>query len=101
MEAVFYNLDVRTLIYFTRELPGLSPDLELAGFQVYEALALSEVFFLVEQHPSAHIVIDANVEDTAAKEVAQHHPTLRLNPSTTATDVLWGLSSLSPDATVQ
>jgi len=90
-----------TIIYFTRELPGLSFDLELAGFQVYEALAISEVFFLVERHPSAHIVVDHTVEDHAAREVEQHHPTLRLNSKATATDVLWELSSLSPGAPVQ
>jgi hypothetical protein len=90
-----------TIIYFTRELPGLSPDLELAGLQVYEALAISEVFYLVEQHPSAPIVVDHTVEDDAAREIAQHHSTLRLRSKTTATDVLWELSSLSPGAPVQ
>lgn len=98
--TVFYNLRVRTLIYCTRELPGLSNELEVAGFQVYEALALSEVFFLAEQHPGAHIVIDHTVEDGAANEIAQHYPTLRLKQEATAADVLWELSSLS-DGTVQ
>lgn len=40
---------MRTLIYFTRELPGMTEDLERAGFQVYEALAISEVFYLAER----------------------------------------------------
>ena len=90
-----------TVIYFTRELPGLSNDLELAGFQVHEALALSEVFFLVEQHPSAHIVVDHTVEDSAATHIAQHYMTLRLNAGSTAKDLLWELSSLSTDGAVQ
>lgn len=98
--TVFYNFDVRTLIYCTRELPGLSNDLEVAGFQVYEALALSEVLFLAEQHPNAPIVIDHTVNDSTANEIARHYPTLRLTHQATAADVLWDLSSL-PDATVQ
>lgn len=92
---------MRTLIYFTRELPGLSPDLELAGFQVYEALALSEVFFLADQHPSAHIIVDHTVQHDAATEIAQHYATLRLSHGATAADVLWEISSLASDATVQ
>jgi len=101
MRAVFYNSGVRTLIYFTRELPGLSPDLELAGFQVYEALALSEVFYLVDQHPTARIVVDRTVENDAASELAQHYTTFRLNPGATAADILWEVSCLSSDGAVQ
>ena len=92
---------MRTLIYFTRELPGLSPDLELAGFQVYEALARSEVFYLADQHPSANIVVDHTVEDDAAKDIAEHYTTLRLKPGATAAEILWKLSSLAPDAALQ
>ena len=53
----------RTVIYFTRELPGLSEKLREAGLHVYEALAISEVFCLTEQHPNAHIIVDHTVED--------------------------------------
>lgn len=88
------------MIYFTRELPGLSNDLELAGIQVYEGLALSEVLFLAEQHPTAHIVVDHTVEPDAATEIAQHYTTLRLNPGATAADILWELSCFS-DVAVQ
>lgn len=82
-----------TLIYFTRELPGISEELSEAGFQVYEALALSEVFYLAEHHPGAHIIVDHNVEDDAAREVARHHITLRLQPNANAANVLWELSN--------
>jgi hypothetical protein len=40
---------MRSLIYFTRELPGLSEDLIEKGFQVYEALAVSEALYLCQQ----------------------------------------------------
>lgn len=89
------------MIYFTRELPGLSNDLEAAGLQVYEALAISEVLYLAEQHPSAHIVIDSNVEDAAALEIAEHHVTLRLKPEATAAAVLWEISGLADGAAIQ
>lgn len=92
---------MRTLIYFTRELPGLSEDLIEAGFQVYEALAISDVFCLAEQYPSAIVVIDSSVEDLAALEIARSEPTLRLKPRATAADVIWRLSELSPDAGIQ
>jgi len=86
---------VRTLIYFTRELPGIGAELSRAGCQVYEALALSEVFYLAEQHPDAAIVIDHSVDDEAAREVARHHVTLRMTPDATVTNVVWELSHLS------
>lgn len=79
----------------------MSNDLELAGFRVYEALALSEVFYLVERHPSAHIVLDHTVEDDAANEIAQHYSTLRLTRNTTIADVLWELSSPSIERSIQ
>lgn len=84
----------RTLVYFTRELPGLSDDLLEYGFQIYEALAVSEVLYLCEQHPKALVVIDHTVEPDAAKTVAQKHMTLQLKPEATAADVLWELSQL-------
>jgi hypothetical protein len=82
--------------YFTRELSGLSNELERAGLQVYEALAISEVFYLAEQNP-----IDHTVQDDAAQEVAQHHVTLQLKPEATAADVIWAVSGFSPDVTLQ
>lgn len=84
---------MRTLIYFTRELPGISEELSQAGFEVYEALAISEVFYLVEQHPVAHIVVDHTVEQEVAEKIALHYVTLRLKPEATAADVVWELAN--------
>lgn len=86
---------MRSLIYFTRELPGISEDLTERNIQVYEALAVSEVFYLSEQHPDSIVVIDDSVDDAAAQEVASRRMTLRLKPDAKATDVLWELSLLS------
>jgi hypothetical protein len=60
---------VRSLIYFTRELPGLSEDLSEHGFQVYEALAISEVLYLSQQHPALVVVIDHTVDPDAAVQL--------------------------------
>jgi len=84
---------LRTLIYFTRELPGISEELSAAGFQVFEALSISEVFYLAEQQQGAHIIVDHTVEEDAAHEVAHHHITLRLQPNANAANVLWEVSN--------
>lgn len=86
---------MRSLIYFTRELPGISEDLTERNIQVYEALALSEVFYLSEQHPDSIVVIDHSVDDAAADKVTSRLITLRLKPHATAIDVFWELSLLS------
>lgn len=86
---------MRSLIYFTRELPGISEGLTERNIPVYEALALSEVFYLSEHYPDSIVVIDGSVEDAAAQEVASRLITLRLKPHATATDVFWKLSLLS------
>jgi hypothetical protein len=92
---------VKALIYFTRELPGLSEDLSENGFQVYEALAVSEVLYLSQQHPALVVVIDHTVEPEAANQIAARHITLRLKKKATVRDVVWELSELTRDATVQ
>jgi hypothetical protein len=92
---------VGSLIYFTRELPGLSEDLSEHGFQVYEALAVSEVFYLCEQHPRLIVVIDHTVEPDVAKEISARRVTLRLKKTSTVRDVIWELSALVSDVQVQ
>jgi len=83
------------IIYFTRELPGLSEELSKCGFELYEALAISEVFYLCEQHPTAPVVIDSTVEDAAVHEVVSRHIALRLKPDVNDADVIWELSHLN------
>jgi hypothetical protein len=91
---------VRSLIYFTRELPGLSEDLSEHGFQVYEALAVSEALYLCQQHPTLVVVIDHTVEPDASNEIAARHITLRLKKKAIVPDVVWELSALASDARV-
>jgi hypothetical protein len=83
------------LIYFTRELPGLSEDLGEKGFQVYEALAVSEVLYLCQQHPRLIVVIDHTVESDAANAVAARYITLRLKKEATVQDMVWEMAGLA------
>jgi hypothetical protein len=46
-------------------------------------------------------VIDRTVEQDAANEVAGRHTTLRLKKKATVRDVVWEMSALFPDVTVQ
>lgn len=78
---------VRSVIYFTRELPGLSDELTEQGFQVYEALAISEVLYLCEHHQCLIVVIDHTIEPAAANEIAARRITLR--PMKKATVRAW------------
>jgi hypothetical protein len=97
-----YNpVPMRPLIYFTRELPGISEKLSQAGFEVHEALSISEVLFLAEQHTGAQVVVGQTVEENAAREVAQRLVTLRLKPQATVADVIWELSLLLPNSALQ
>lgn len=89
------------LIYFTRELPGLSEDLSEHGFQVYEALAVSEVLYLCQQHPWLVVVIDHTVESAAANEIAARRIAFRLRKKATVRDVIWELSGLLSTDVVQ
>jgi hypothetical protein len=41
-------------------------------------LAISEVFSLVEQYPTATILITADVNQERARVIQQHYPTLHL-----------------------
>jgi hypothetical protein len=67
------------LILFTTTAPHpLTEELSRHG-QVYEALAISEVLALVEQHLTASIVITPDVEQARARVIQQHYPTVRLH----------------------
>ena len=58
---------------------------------MYEALAVSEVFQLMEQNPSANVIINNDVEPKPAR---QHYPTLQITPQTSAADVLFEMARL-------
>jgi hypothetical protein len=86
-----------TLILLASRAPHpLTDELILAGYHVLEALAISEVFSLVEQIPRAHVIIAADVEAERAKVIQQHNPTIHLKENATLKDVLWQLELFFP-----
>lgn len=81
----------------------MASDLIMAGYQVYEALAVSEVLYLCEQHWIDAILIAADVEGPDIIEAQMRHTTLKLKLGATVKDVIWELQSLFRewDSTVQ
>jgi hypothetical protein len=64
----------------------------------YEALAISEVFYLCE-HPEINlVVIDPSVDDERAKAVQQRFSTLWLHDGATVEKTMWELTNLPGSA---
>jgi len=88
-----------SLIYLTDRAPSqMAADLALAGYTVWEALAVSEVLYLCEQRNVDVVVIGSDVEDADVIEAQMRRITLRLKPGATAADVMWELGLLFPAA---
>lgn len=82
-----------TLILFTKSAPDpLVEELSHQGHQVFEAIAISEVYALADQHPMATIIITADIDPERAKAIQHHYPTLQLKANATVQDVVWELS---------
>jgi hypothetical protein len=91
-----------TLILFTTIAPDpLAEELSRQGHTVYEALAVSEVYALADQHPIATILICAGVAQVRAKMIQQRYSTLHLKPAATVRDIVWELSHAKGTGTVQ
>ena len=89
-----------TLILLASRAPHpLTDELILAGYHVLEALAISEVFALLEEIPEAQVIIAANIEAERAKIIQQHNPTIHLTENASLKDVLWELELLFPGDT--
>ena len=74
----------------------LADDLILAGHLVWEALALSEVLYLCEQHTIDVVIITADVEHGEMIEKQLRGIVMRLRPHADASSVHWELSHLFP-----
>lgn len=82
-----------TLILFTTEAPDpLAEELSQQGHQVFEAIAISEVLSLADAHPTAAIIIKADVSSEKTAIIQQHYPTMHLQPNATMKDILWELN---------
>jgi hypothetical protein len=88
------------IILFSAVAPHpLADELLSFGLQIREAIAISEVFSLIEQHPGAPILITPDVDSERARIIQRHHSTLHLKPSATIKDVFWELSHVMPGTT--
>jgi hypothetical protein len=84
-----------SLVYLTsRSHSQLECDLTLAGYRVFEALAVSEVLFLQEHENIDAVIIGADVPDQQDKANQFRGIVLSLEPHATAADVKWELSLL-------
>jgi hypothetical protein len=72
----------------------MADELSTAGYQVFEALAVSEVLYLCEHHNVDVVVIAADVEDPDVIEAQLRHITLRLKALASAKDLIWELENL-------
>jgi predicted nicotinamide N-methyase len=82
-----------TLILFCTQAPNpLTTELSHQGHQVFEALAISEVYALADQHPAAQIIIAADVDPERAKAIQHHYPTMHLKANATVHDIVWELN---------
>lgn len=65
---------------FTADAPStLTDELSGHGYEVYEALSISEIFALVEEHPDWGIIITPESDQVHARVIQQHWPTIRLH----------------------
>jgi hypothetical protein len=89
------------LILFTDRAPHpLAEQLMHQGNQVFEALSISEVYALADQHRLAAIIITADVHPERARAIQHHYPTLHLQPAATFGEIVWEISNLK-GATIQ
>jgi predicted metal-dependent hydrolase len=87
------------VILFTTQFPNkVSEALEAEGTEVYEALAISEVLALAEQHPVSSIIITPDVEQTRADVIAKHYPTVRLREGLASQNARLNLINFSRDS---
>lgn len=84
-----------TVILFTDRAPHpLTEGLMHQGHQVFEAISISEVYALADQHRLATIIITAEVHPERARAIQHHYTTLHLQPNATVRDIVWEVSNL-------
>ena len=87
-----------SLVYLTTSSPSrLGDELTLAGYRLFEALALSEVQYLQEHEAIDAVVIDSAVGEAEQKARQLRGTVLTLKPEATSAYVQWELSLLFPN----
>jgi hypothetical protein len=87
---------VTTLVLLTTSAPAkLSDELMMSGYRVFEALAVSEVQFLIETENINAVIITADVDDRPGiREIQSQRLTIKLTPAATTEGLIWELSHL-------
>jgi hypothetical protein len=93
--------NTKTLILLCGFAPHPLADALVGGYRVFEALAVSEVFNLVERWPDAQIVVTHDVDFGTAQTIRQHFMTLQLTKDAPIQDVLWELLNLYLPSAIQ
>lgn len=78
----------------------LAGELELFGHTVWEAIAVSEVLYLCEQHDVDAVIIAAEVEQAGLIAKQVRGVVMQLNSTADAIYVDWELSQLFPGENV-
>jgi hypothetical protein len=95
VEFTCYKAGVASLVYLCTQAPSrMASDLMMCGYEVYEALAVSEVLYLCEHHKIDAVVIAADVEEPDVIEAQMRHICLKLKRHATVKDVIWELEKL-------
>ena len=92
----FASVPASIVLLNTHAASDMACALTGAGFDVWEALSVSEVLYLCEHHTIDLVVIAAGVEDPEMIALQMGRTTVQLNNNATAEDVLWELSQLLP-----
>ncbi len=85
------------IILWTRSAPDpLAQKLQVAGYQVWEALAFSEVTYLCDTEKIDVVVIRSEVDDAHASALRRHYMTIKLQPNTEPSEIIDALWNLFP-----
>jgi hypothetical protein len=88
---------VAVIIYLTTSAPApLTDQLILAGHQVREALAISEVLHLLDAEHVDVVLVGADVVNGRKKAAALGSIAIILEPAATIKEILWELELLFP-----
>lgn len=92
-----YNRRVISLVYLSNQAPSkLADRLTACGYQVWEALSVSEVLYLIEHEMVHAVVIAPEVEDKELVRVQLRNITIQLEQDAKIEDLVWELSNLFP-----
>lgn len=86
-----------SLVYLTAAAPSrLTNELASTGHRVWEALAISEVLALCEEHDIDAVIIAPEVQDRKRKAAELGRICVLLESGATVANVIWELEQLFP-----